>query len=185
MASKRRFIGLASWLSLTLVSTQALGQAGAPPGELTLPQPELRYPVKHAAAIVRDAYDTPMEWDGRFLAIQGTIKTVVTNSRGQPNFELTLDDGETSIWLIWALRQQLPPFLTEGSVIRAAGWLRNSQEMESILAVKLPRQQSLLLASVCLVDGRNFNAIFDKKYAEYCEGWRRGLTPPDMAHAKP
>jgi hypothetical protein len=64
------------------------------------------YPVTADAASIVEAYAKPMQWDGRAVALEGTVNSVIFNSRGQPSIELELARaGDTTIWATWPLTE--------------------------------------------------------------------------------
>jgi hypothetical protein len=171
------FIFILSW------PLHILAQDLVPLGNLPLPSPEMRYPVKTSPASIKDAYSRSAQWEGRVVAIEGAVKSIETNARGQPSIELAMGSmGETTIWATWPLvnTSGMDSFLRIGEKLRALGWMRDTVAWSRVTHLDLPRQNPMTLLPICLVKVRNSDAVFDNKYVEYCEAWRKGYMPPDM-----
>jgi hypothetical protein len=152
-----------------------------PLGKIPLPSPEKRYPVKNDQISIKEAYSNSERWEGRAVSIEGMVKSIETNARGQPSIELAV--GGTTIWATWPLVKTngMDTFLSVGEKLRVFGWMRDTIAWSRVTHLDLPRQNPMTLLPICLVRVRNSDAVFDSKYAEYCEAWQKGFMPPDMA----
>lgn len=174
---------LALFIYAVALPCHVLAEDLVPPSKIPLPPPEKRYPVKHSQAAIKEAYSKPELWDGRAVAIEGTVRSVETNARGQPSIELTLGmDGNTTIWATWptANGKGMSRFLQVGERLRAFGWLRDTAEWSKVIRWDLPKQNPMTLLPICLVKVHSSDAVFDSSYVEYCDAWQKGLMPPDM-----
>lgn len=178
------FLTLALILVARTLSAAPLGGVSAK--DLPLPPPEAQYPVWNEAASVRESYKDPAGSDGRAVAVEGKVASVLFNERGQPSIELILGgEGEdTNLWATWALPNSNYPFLVPGQTLRMFGFLRETTEWSKVTRAQLPRQNVLTLLPLCMAIIPGPGAVYDGKYADYCEAWRRGYRVPNMAHAK-
>ncbi len=172
--------------SLLFVLWPLPGLAGdaVPLRDIPLPAPEKRYPVKNDSASIKAAYLQSAQWDGRAVAVEGVVKSIETDARGHPSIELVLAIvGNTTIWATWPLTNTIgmDAFLRVGEKLRVLGWLRDSIAWSKVTHLDLPRQNPMTLLPICLVKVQNSDAAFDSKYVEYCEAWRKGYMPPDLA----
>lgn len=117
------------------------------------------------------------------MSFEATVRATKTNSRGQPYIQFALGDADdTVLWGTWAIVQDraTSDFLSAGDRLRVFGWLQETQVWSQAIHEDLPWQDSVTLLPACLVKVRNSDAIFDRKFGEYCEGWQKGFWPPDM-----
>jgi hypothetical protein len=152
--------------------------------DISLPAAEKRYPVKNDSNSIKAAYSQPAQWEGRAVAVEGTVRSTDTDARGHPSIELALETiGDTTIWATWPLTNTtgMDSFLRVGEKLRVLGWVRDSVAWSQLTHLDLPRQNPLTLLPICLVKVRNSDAVFDGKYAEYCDAWQKGYMPPDLA----
>ena len=159
-------------------------RAWVPLGNIPLPPPEKRYPVKNDQISLKEAYSKSAQWEGRAVSVEGTVKSIETNARGQPSIELAVGSvGDTTIWATWPLvnTNGMDSFLRGGERLRVFGWMRDSVAWSRVTHLDLPRQNPMTLLPICIVKVRNSDAVFDSKYAEYCEAWQKGFMPPNMA----
>jgi hypothetical protein len=169
---------------MVLWPLQALAENLGPLRDIPLPPPQKRYPIRNDPISIKEAYSKSEQWEGRAVAVEGAVKSVETNARGQPSIELVLGSiGDTTIWATWPLMNTngMDSFLRVGEKLRVLGWMRDTTTWSKVTHLDLPRQNPMTLLSICLVKVRNSDAVFDSKYVEYCEAWRKGYMPPDMA----
>jgi len=176
-------------LVLILVAAGTLSAAppgGIPPKDLPLPPLEAQHPVWNDAASVREAYKDPARWDGGAVAVEGKIVSILFNERGQPNIELILGrEGEdTNLWATWALPNSNYPFLVPGQTLRMFGFFRETREWSKVTRAQLPRQNALTLLPLCMAIIPGPGAVYDGKYADFCEAWRRGYRVPKISKAR-
>ena len=151
--------------------------------DIPLPPPEKRYPIKNDPSSIKDAYSQSAQWEGRAVAVEGTVRSTETDARGHPSIELVLGAvGNTTIWVTWPLTNTtgMDSFLRVGEKLRVLGWVRDSIAWSKVTHLDLPRQNPMTLLPICLVKVRNSDAVLDNKYVEYCDAWQRGIMPPDM-----
>jgi hypothetical protein len=152
-----------------------------PLNKISVPPIDQRYPVKNNHDSINDAYLHPAKWDGRSIAVQGTIKSILLSPNGQPSIELSVDnDQQTIIWAMSAFRMSDLSFFQVGQELRAMGWLRDSETFGKAIHSNLPTKDTMILLPICLVKIPNFSAVYDDKYQEYCEAWRRGYMPENL-----
>jgi hypothetical protein len=174
---------IVSLILIVLWPVQVPAEDLAPLGDISLPPPEKRYPLKNDPISIKEAYSKSDQWEGRAIAVEGAVKSIQTNARGQPSIELALGSiGDTTIWATWPLANTngMESFLRVGEKLRVLGWMRDTVAWSKVTHLDLPRQNPMTLLPICLVKVRNSDAIFDSKYVEYCEAWRKGYMPPDM-----
>jgi hypothetical protein len=166
---------------LMVACSHASAEDRVPLGNIPLPPPEKRYPVKNDQVSIKEAYSKSQR-EGSAASIEGTVKSIEYSPRGQPSIELALG-SDTSIWATWPLANTkgMGNFLLVGERLRVLGWLRDSVAWSKVTRLDLPRQNPMTLLPICLVKVRNSDAVFDSKYLEYCEAWQKGYMPPDMA----
>lgn len=175
---------LASLIFVVMLPFQVLAEDRVPLGNIPLPSPEKRYPVKNNQISIKEAYSKSAQWEGRAVSVEGTVKSIESNARGQPSIELALGiAGDTTIWATWPLANTdgMDAFLRVGEKLRVFGWMRDTVAWSRVTHLDLPRQNPMTLLPICLVKVRNSDAVFDSKYVEYCEAWQKGLMPPNMA----
>jgi hypothetical protein len=151
--------------------------------DIPMPPPQQRYPAKNTST-VKEAYSHTAEWEGRAVAMEGTIKSIEVDDRGHPSIELLLaQDGAMTIWATWPLTNTkgMDSFLRVGERLRVLGWLRDSVAWAKVTHLGLPRQNPMTLLPICLVKVHNSDALFDSKYLEFCDAWQKGFMPPNMA----
>jgi hypothetical protein len=187
--ARRSLCHIASIAFVVLWPVQVLAESTwigpVPLRDIPMPPPQQRYPVKNPPASIEQAYSHAAEWEGHAVAVEGNIKSIEIDNRGHPSIELALvPDGVTTIWATWPLTNNkgMDSFLRVGERLRALGWIRDSVAWARVTRLDLPRQNSMTLLPICLVKVRNSDAVFDSKYAEYCDAWQKGFMPPDMAH---
>ena len=174
---------VASIILFAMLPFHVLAEDRVPLANIPPPSPEKRYPVKNDQISIKEAYSKPAHWEGRAVSVEGTVKSIETNARGQPSIELALGIvGDTTIWATWPLTNTngMAPFLRIGEKLRALGWIRDTVAWTRVTHLDLPRQNSMTLLPICLVKVRNSDAVFDSKYAEYCEAWQKGFMPPNL-----
>jgi len=149
--------------------------------DMPVPPPEKRYPVKYDEQSLKEAYSKPGQWEGRAISIAGTVRSVKRNAWGQPAIEIVV--GNTTLWATWPLVEptDMRGLLKVGTELRALGWMRESVEWAKITNLNLPRQNSLTLVPISLIRMREFGAVCDRKYLEYCQAWAKGLMPENLA----
>lgn len=175
---------LASFIFVVVWPFHVLAEDLVPLGNIPLPSPEKRYPVKNDQISIKEAYSESAQWEGRAVSVEGTVKAIETNARGQPSIELAVGiAGDTTVWATWPLvnTNNLGSFLRVGERLRVFGWMRDTVAWSKVTRLDLPRQNPMTLLPICLVKVRNSDAVFDGKYAEYCEAWQKGFMPPNMA----
>jgi hypothetical protein len=190
MSGINRLMGLrplrhvASLIFVVLWPAPVLAQDLFPLG-LPLPPPAKRYPVKNDPVSIKEAYSKSAEWEGRAVSVEGAVKSIETNARGQPSIELAMGStGDTTIWATWPLINKhngMDSFLRVGERLRVLGWIQDTAAWSKVTHLDLPRQNPMTLAPICLIKVRNSDAVFDDKYVKYCEAWLRGTMPPNMA----
>jgi hypothetical protein len=169
---------LASLILLAVLPVHVLAEDRLPLSSIPLPSPEKRYPVKNDHSSIKEAYSNSAEWEGRAVSVDGTIRSIETNARGQPSIELAVGSvSDTTIWATWPLANTngMDPFLRVGERLRVLGWMRDSVAWARVTHLDLPRQNSMTLLPICLVKVRSSDSVFDSKYVEYCEAWRKGI----------
>jgi hypothetical protein len=185
MKLRSSFRRLASVIFVALLPFQVLAEDLVPLDNIPLPSPEKRYPVKNDQISIKEAYSKSTQWDGRAVSVEGTVKSIETDFRGHPNIELAVGVvGDTTIWATWPLTNtngMASLFLRVGEKLRVLGWMRDTVAWSKMTHLDLPRQNPMTLLPICLVKVRNSDAVFDSKYAEYCEAWQKGFMPPDMS----
>jgi hypothetical protein len=172
---------LASFIFVAVLPFRIIAEDRIPLGDIPLPSPEKRYPVKNDQISIKEAYSKSAQWEGGAVSVDGTVKSIETNTRGQPSIELGIA-GDTTIWATWPLANinGMASFLRVGERLRVLGWMRDSFAWSRVTHLDLPRQNPMTLLPICLVKVRNSDTVFDSKYAEYCEAWQKGSMPPNM-----
>lgn len=156
----------------------------APASKSPAPPPASPYPIKTDQGSIKVAYQHPVQWEGRAVAIEGVVKSIKFDSRNRPNFEFALGrGGKTTIWATWPLArsESMSSFLRPGARLRVLGWVRDSGAWSKLTHLQLPRQNPMTLLPICLVNVQTSDALFVSNYAQYCKGWKKGEMPPDMA----
>jgi len=113
--------------------------------DIPMPPPQQRYPAKNTST-VKEAYSHTAEWEGRAVAMEGTIKSIEVDDRGHPSIELLLaQDGAMTIWATWPLTNTkgMDSFLRVGERLRVLGWLRDSVAWAKVTHLGLPRQNPM------------------------------------------
>jgi hypothetical protein len=159
---------------------QSTWRGQVPLRDVPLPAVKDRYPVKNGSNSIQEAYSKIAEWEGHAVSVEGLVKSIVMNPRRQPSIELSM--GGTTIWATWPLvaDKNFESTVYIGERFRILGWVRSTSAWSKFTGLNLPRQNPLTLLPICLVKVRNSDAIFDGKYVEYCEAWRKGYMPPNM-----
>ncbi len=175
---------LATFLSLIILGLSPLPtlaesnlKRATPLRSMPLPPLNQPFPVINFAKSIQEAYANPEQWDGHGVSIEGKIKSAITNSRGQPIIELSLDENSgTAIRVMFAFPIKRQSFIRIGEPLRVMGWLRNASEWAKVVP-ESPTQYPLVLLSICLVKIPSLDAVFDSTYIEYCEEWEKGNMP--------
>lgn len=170
---------LALFISVGVFPFHVQADERVPLDKIPLPPPASQYPVKNDWLSIKEAYARSASWEGRAVSVEGTIKSIESNARGQPSIELAIDVN-TTVWATWPIPHGMNNFLSVGERLRVLGWLRDSAAWATVTKLDLPRQNPMTLLPICLVKVRNSDAVFDSKYAEYCDAWQKGYMPPNM-----
>lgn len=152
-----------------------------PLSDIPMPPPEQRFPVWTSSLAISEAYAHVPQWEGRWVAVEGTVKSVQYTKSGQPSIELSFSKlGKTTLWAMWAPADtgNMGPFLQVGQTLRAGGWLKATAPWAKAVGVSLPRQNPMTMVAVCLVIPSN--SIFDSDYSDACSAWQKGVTPPSL-----
>lgn len=154
--------------------TSAIAQDKAIPlRDVPMPPVEARFPVTYDAAAISRAYADPDVADGENAAVEGEVVSVKNLGHGLPAVVLRVAP-HINIVVLPSVRIEHGGFLQSGTRLRAMGYLRKTQDMVSLVGEEAGSNNPLSLMSLCIVQPKSLDGVFDQKYIELCAAWQKG-----------
>jgi hypothetical protein len=138
------------------------------------------FPVPVTGNDIRDAYLNSERWDGKLIALAGSVLEIKEGNQGKPLIRLSVrkpNDNDTSIWVGSLVRPEAGQ-IKPGHIIRVLGYLSSIESTDSIVAKTV--RDPLFLLGFCLVNQSATTGLFLPSAINQCDEWKNGTIPKNV-----
>lgn len=160
-------------LILLLLTVGCAHRAPLPPAEFLTPH----------NAILAELVADPKKWDGKFIALRGTVDRLEPGPLGKPLIQLTARDPSGNDHTIWVGSLVKPPigWMKPGQTIRVAGYFSFIAPWDGAPPESRRMIGDYHLLAQCVVNETTSLVAELEDGIRQCERWRNGEHPERLA----